>query len=340
MVSLIASSLRPEITNESSTVPTFHDSSINGSMEVTDITTDEDWYATVVIFVIGLVGLPGNMIVIAIYARNMATSTRVYVFALAVADTVVCMCAICVKVLSTTYGVIVFLTYMSMQTVAIAFSILLLAFVSAERLMAVWRPHKFSLSPLRAKVALALLLVPAGATSAVLIVARVKGYKLWLQVLPLVITVTSFAVMIVCYSLVAIILLIKLRASNRKVGIASKTQVPSCSTVPNVTIGTAMADVATSQKSTASIIKKSSTKQANTYKGLSLLFIVTIVFILCWMPLWLSGAGLYIPMYVIRMQYLHSAVNPFIYSAVSRMFRDDARQFYLQMRSRLPACHP
>ena len=135
MVSLIASSARQEITNESSKVPTFHDSSINGSTEMTDIITDEAWYATGVIFVIGLVGLPGNLIVIGIYARNMATSTRVCMFALAVADTVVCICAICVKVLSTTYGVIVYLTYMWMQTVAIAFSILLLAFVSAERLM-------------------------------------------------------------------------------------------------------------------------------------------------------------------------------------------------------------
>ena len=161
-----------------------------------------------------------------------------------------------------------------------------------------------------------------------------------LRVLPAVITVASIAVMIVCYSLMAIILLINLRTAHRKVGVASKTQVPSCSTLPNVTIGKAMVDVATAQKSTASIIKKSSIKQANTYKGLSLLFIITIVFILCWMPRWLSGAGLYIPMYVIRMQYLHSAVNPFIYSAVSRMFRDDARQFYLQMRSRLPTCHP
>jgi len=36
-------------------------------------------------------GLPGNLLVIAVYIVNMKTSTRVYMFALAIADLAVCV---------------------------------------------------------------------------------------------------------------------------------------------------------------------------------------------------------------------------------------------------------
>ena len=43
-------------------------------------------------------GLPGNLLVIAVYIRNMKTSTRVYMFALAIADSAVCVCGVLMTV--------------------------------------------------------------------------------------------------------------------------------------------------------------------------------------------------------------------------------------------------
>ena len=50
------------------------------------------------LLVICSLGLPGNLLVIAVYILNMKTSTRVYMFALAIADLVVCVCGAVISV--------------------------------------------------------------------------------------------------------------------------------------------------------------------------------------------------------------------------------------------------
>ena len=292
-------------------------------------------------FLTCVVGIPGNVLVIAVYAWKMTTSTRVYMFALAVADLMVCICGIVLTTLKSDY-ISLGITMYSMHT-ALTFSALLLAFVSIERLLAVRRPHTFSLSSLRAKRALMAIAVAAVVFTMVETVASVKRYRLLLLVIPAVVTVTSVVVMIICYSLMAITMLMNVRYSYRNVGVSSSTPAPGPPTVPTVTYlipdGKTRVDVTSSTNNTLSPIPKTTAKQASTYKSVSVLFINTVVFLACLLPLWLSSVGLHVPSVVRRMYILNSVVNPFMYSVVSRMFRDDVRQFYGQMRSRLASCH-
>ena len=95
-------------------------------------------------FLLSVFGLPGNALVIAVYARQTKTSTRAYMFALAVADLAVCICAIVLTRVAMNHLELQIVVWVGHSTVT--FSALLLAFVSVERLLAVRRPHSFSLS--------------------------------------------------------------------------------------------------------------------------------------------------------------------------------------------------
>ena len=41
-----------------------------------------------------LLGLPGNLLVIAVYMRNMTSSLKIYMFSLAIADSAICVCGV------------------------------------------------------------------------------------------------------------------------------------------------------------------------------------------------------------------------------------------------------
>ena len=69
-----------------------------------------------------------------------------------------------------------------------------------------------------------------------------------------------------------------------------------------------------------------------------LLLTVTVVYIITWLPLWLFYSGVSVPCVVQRMFILNSVVNPFIYSIMSSMFRDDLLMFLRKTRSSLVDC--
>ncbi|KAI0220145.1 hypothetical protein LSAT2_028338 [Lamellibrachia satsuma] len=314
---------------------------MNASDEVNNSTTNGVPIPSFATFLMCVMGMPGNVLVIAVYAWKMTTSTKVYMFALAVADLVVCICGIVLTTVTFDYITLEVTTYGVHMSVT--FSVLLLAFVSIERLLAVRRPHTFSLNPLRAKRALVVIAVAAAASAMVLTVARVKQYTLLVQVFPAIVTLINVVVMVVCYSLMAITMLMNVRNAQRNVGASSSSPAPGTSTVPTVTYlvtsGKATVNVTTSKNRSLSRTTETTAKQASTYKSVSVLFIITVAFLACWLPLWLDGVGLHVPSEVERMFLINSVVNPFIYSAVSRMFRDDVRKCYGQMRSRLASCH-
>ena len=88
-----------------------------------------------IIVVLAALGLPGNLFVIAVYVRNMTSSTKVYMFALAVADTIACVAGILVH--SAPYANTTTFFLLLFRYFATNFSVHLLAFVSIERLMLV-----------------------------------------------------------------------------------------------------------------------------------------------------------------------------------------------------------
>ena len=78
---------------------TFLQSVFNDTSELaTNDTSHHVQYSRLVLFYIVVLGIPGNILVIAIYIANMSTSTRVYLFALAVVDTAICICSIVLAV--------------------------------------------------------------------------------------------------------------------------------------------------------------------------------------------------------------------------------------------------
>ncbi|KAI0223953.1 hypothetical protein LSAT2_024967 [Lamellibrachia satsuma] len=288
-------------------------------------------------FLMCVLGIPGNLLVIAIYVRKMTTSTRVYMFALAVSDLAVCVSGI---VLTTVKfdNISQVITLYCVHT-SIMFSVFLLAFVSIERLLAVRRPHMFSLSSLRAKRALVVIAIVAAVCILVLTVARIKRYTRLRQVSLAVIIVTNVVIIVVCYTLMAVTMLLKVRTARRKVGVASSTPVPGPSTVTTVSKRATTADFTSSKNNSVSVFKQTTANQTTTYRFVMVLFIITVVFVACWTPQWLSDVGFAVPLELRRMFILNSVVNPFIYSVMSGMFRDDVRLFYRRVRSWMSTCH-
>ena len=334
MGSLSPLSMLQNMLNDSSEDIALRSNGSNGRRDATGFVIQSQNVASMTV---GAIGLPGNLLVFAVYVCGMTTSIRVYMFALAVADVVVCMCGIGGILEDMGYnehGIIKFSTNMS-----IAFSVLILAFVSIERLWAVRRPHKFSTNPLRAKRALVVLFALAAATATAMAVARVNGYKLYRRLILVIMTAACVAVMTVCYSLVALTLLMSRRAAHRTVGVAFNAGLPGPSTVTTGMNVNTTKDLTSYQTNPTPIIKTTTAKQAKSVKGLSALLIVTIVFLVCWTPRWLAGVGFKLPRYTRGTMFLNSTVNPFIYSALNSLFREDVRQFYRQIRVRLTTRH-
>ena len=86
-------------------------------------------------------------------------------------------------------------------------------------------------------------------------------------------------------------------------------------------------------------VSKTSAKGTKKITRVLLLFVITVVFVACWLPLWLRNIGVYVFGDVAHLLVVNSVVNPFIYGVASAMFREDVRQFYRQTRSKLSACY-
>ena len=306
-------------------------------------------------FPVSVLGLPGNLFVIAVYMFKMTTSTRVYMFALAVADSAVCISGMVLTFAALDFvKEVVFFFIISMSA---TFSIFLLVLVSIERLIAVKRPHSFNIEPQRAKKATLIIVVPATLFATVTETLHAMRYIRFVEVFELGMLFSCAFIIIICYTLMAEELLNKIRPSRNQVGVQSVTRstVPRTSELVISTIadpghscnqGTiiiptvAQANVKSNTMKSAPVTatNKITAKQTKTFKSVFLLFIITTTFIACWLPLWLSNMGVSIPPEWIGLFILNSVVNPFIYGVASVMFREDVRQFYRQTRVKLSAC--
>ena len=297
-------------------------------------------------------GLPGNLLIIAVYATKMTTSTRVYLFALAVADSLICICGIIVT--TSARNAAAWATFVIVISLAVIFSVLLLVFVSIERCIAVTRPHSFSVDPKRAKLTLVIIAVVAGCYTTIVKVANAMGHEWLSDVFKICIIFSSIVVMITCYTFIAASLCKKVRSSRNKIGVLNATsaqqagasrlttstgEIPALHNDVSFTCDAARssAQVRVSQSAPANAVNKMTTGQVKKVKGVFLLFIITVVFVALWLPEWLINIGVYIPPNVRRIYLLNSVVNPFIYAAVSPMFREDVRQFYSETRVELSA---
>ena len=332
-------SLKQKLFNDTYSESVFRHTTLDGGTEGNDVSLQDRRIADAFTLVTCVLAIPGNVLVIAVYASKMMTSIRMYMFALAVADLVTCVYGIVHVTATLGYVGLEIVTHCAFLT--LSFSVYLLAFVSVERLLAVMRPGTFSLSLLRAKRALVAITVAAIASAVVLTTARVIQNKMLLNGVQAVFIVSCMAVMIVCYSLIGITVLKKERAAHTSIAITSSAPLPGPSTMsaegtelPTVS-GTTNMPTSSYKHSSKPGAKRKAPIQQNTLRSIYLLFMITLVFLLSWMPRWVTYVGLEMPLYARRTFFLNSAVNPFIYGVMSRMFRVDVQQLYRRIRTRL-----
>ena len=285
-------------------------------------------------FVICVMGLPGNIVVIAVYFHSMATSTRVYMFGLAIADLLSCVCGIILTSAPINYITVQVVIFIS--DISISVSCLLLAFVSVERLFAVIRPHKFSINARRAKKALMVIIIGTVAVKTPLTLAFLLNYKLWHRIAAFTGIFTCVLIMTVCYFLMAVTLLRKARAARVTVCIQDNLPERGPSTLTN---RTAAANSGPPNATAVPYSNNATVKQVNVYKDVGLLFTITFVFVVCWIPKWLSYFKVTLSRDITHIFMLNSLLNPFIYSIVSAMFRNDVRLFYHKSRAKLSNCY-
>ena len=276
------------------------------------------------------------MLVIAVYVGRMSSSTRVYMFALAVADLAVCICGMVLTMYSTphvTQEIVISIAHTS-----VIFSIYLLAFLSIERLMSVLRPHRFSLSSTRAKQILGAIAMVAASIETVIVMGRLRLVMPSGRFFLMFVTISAVSVMTMSYFCMAAALLKKARVTHTQ--IAAVNRVNTIDPGPSSTNGISTISNAVSVSASANHmstrppgVSHSSVNQTCQYKNISLSLIITAVFLACWMPLWLHHVGLHVSAAVRRIYLLNFAVDPYLYSLISGMFRNDVRQFYRRTRS-------
>ena len=314
----------------------------NESTEVPPNSTGDEvffenvFFKNVAILVVCVLGLPGNMLVIAVYLRQHTTSTRVYMLALALADLVSCVSIMILA--STPLSLPASYVFMFLADVSVGFSAMLLAFISTERLVAVRRPVAFSNASERAMKAVIRLAVIDGVFAAVFEVMRLTCCPPLSRMIVLIILCISVAVMIICYFLVTVTLVKKARTARRNVGVELAVSATSAAREISHMDTMARTNQVTPAQSNSSS-NYASDKHARHYKNVYLLFTITLVFIVSWLPLGLAYAGMHMSLHVQETYVVNSAINPFIYSIMSAMFRNDLRMFCRKTRSRLVNCH-
>ena len=277
------------------------------------------YFPSLMYFLVTVLSLPGNVCVIVVYTRQMSIPVKIYMFALAIADTGICICGIVlssVKIDHVTAGIVFIIS-----DITITFSIYLLAFVSIERLMAVCWRHSINLSAVRVKLSLCVIALASSGNATVLFLARLQRNELLGRSLRLFGVISGVVIVTLCYVVIAVKLVRYTRAIRTNVAALSRAEatVTTSSTVPNNT-------------------RTSTAKNAKTYKSVLLMFLVTVVFNVCWLPQWLMMVGIFVSDELRFTFLVNSGANPFIYSAVSVRFRSDVRLFCSTKKSKLRAC--
>ena len=301
----------------------------------------------IIITLLCIIGTPGNLAVVIVYLRKMTTSTRTYLFSLAVADTAICLSF---TIFITVPGPVAHDCVLSVFNAALTFSSVLLAFLATERCLAVALPHKFSLRIKRAKTALTVIGVFSVLYSALMSVAQIVHGRLCYVVLATVMAGMCLLVVISSYSVMAAILLTRLRVSRNQIvpfPSAPSGQAENVSGVetinarkPNRPTGQPTMSTCshTSHNNASMPLNITSTMATRAQRGSFLLFVVTVVLGLSWLPFFLESYGMDIHEEASHIFTINAVVNPFIYSFVSPMFRNDVRQFYRESYARFTIC--
>ena len=267
-------------------------------------------------------------------------------FALALADV-----AICISYATTTAmgpamkHHAVYKNIWSVFNYGVEFSLMVLTVIAVERYWSIARPHSFTFSPRRGKVALVLSALIAMATLIVMRLFKQNHFEKTATLHMMLKLGFCTLVIIIMYTLLARELLLRIRRKKTQLHpsaistVAINTQhngetqqnVATTSTEPTLRPTT---EPSTSRMSVHPITKKrtSSLKHTQETKAALMLFVVTVVFLACWVPVWLRALGATVPGVLVRVYVIQSVVNPVIYVCMSGAFRDDVIQFFASCR--------
>ena len=287
------------------------------------------------VFIMCLLGLPGNLLVIAVYLLNMTTSTRVYMFALAVVDLVVCVCGIILT--GVKIGQVLMYVVDVASEVSLIFSVFLLVFIAIERLVAVRSPHTYSLCVIRAKKALAVNAAVTGVAVLMHQMLKISRHAVLLKLYEVSVFLSCLLVLSICYIMVAVTLIKKAWSARAKV----ESQGEAFRNAPGPSGNTAPFTISENKDCSSSLRETAYVSSPNTvgqkpkqqFKGLSVLLVVTVAYIASYIPNLVSSSK-----EVLNFVMVHSVINPFIYSFMSGMFRNDTRQFSRKIRLKLTEC--
>jgi len=258
--------------------------------------------ANIAVLLLCVLGTPGNIFVIVVYIRALTTSLRLYMFSLAVSDMATCVSFTFVSTVSVSQ--ITVLVVVSLINMSMMFSTILLTFLSVERCVAVSRPLKFTLRFDRTKTVLVCFAGVSMVYTMIASAALAQGLRHVYVIMSTGMVTVCFCTMVTSYSVMAGILLKRLKTAR-------------------VQVSTVTTDQSTPEGPSTALKTKSKVAQKVTLT----VFIVTAVFILCWLPFFLKIYGLPVSDEMKRMFVINSVVNPFIYTFISPSFRRDMRQF-------------
>ncbi|KAK2175521.1 hypothetical protein NP493_721g01006 [Ridgeia piscesae] len=276
----------------------------------------------------------------------MTTSIRAYMFALGIADTLIC---VCFTIEYTRIGNFGHLVYVYVHNTSLIFSTVLLAFLATDRCLAVSKPHLFSLSTRRAISALVTIAIVSVCYSAIIFLAKMFALGRTHAVLITCMAGVCFLTTVTSYGIMAVLLLMRTKTARRRVGVVPLTQAGSTSLASTsgkmsagvVTPGSAVSELAALGVPTGKVsapATRSSPTATQAQRGTLLILVITAVFVVFWVPFFLMMCGLPIPRGATRVFTINSVVNPFIYSFLSPMFRSDVVQFFRETRAKLTSC--
>ena len=318
-----------------------------------DTSTSPPWSLTMdtlglCMFVTVIVGIPGNVLVIAVYARKLTSSVRMYMVTLAVTDIIICLSYAATAAMGASLKKDpIYLTLWSLFNFCVEFSLLVLTLTAVERYWSIARPHSFTFSPRRGKVALVATAAFALATMVAIKMWTAFNLKKIAKFHMMIHLGLCTLIILVMYTLLGRKLLMRLRRRKTQLNpLATSVAITQTTDgVPPTTLATLSvpqtpsshhltSDPSSSGVSPRAIVKTAAVnKQTQEAKAALMLFVVTAVFLACWVPVWIQMFGVHLPRDVQRIYVIQSVVNPAIYGCMSKTFRDDVRQFCANCRS-------
>ena len=253
---------------------------------------------------VAVLGLPGNILVTIICSKNTSVMYRTYMLTLAIVDTTICVFYIVSSILDMvtwsnnqgeircpfSFTNVIFCT-------CLTFSIFVLTLISVDRYLAVQSPIKHRERSKHFWRILALLPIPAFILSVVLALLEFLWIPYLNEVAALLPFLTCCIIITVMYSLLAYKLYKRQKQRTHAV-------IPALIIIPLP-------------------IKRN--PNAKFERLAKTLFIVTVAFVVSWLPFWLVTMGVGLPCALKETFIMNSVMNPIIYAFMWEPFREDVK---------------